>query len=59
MSATGWQAAYTVRDFISGSLGKKTGITADSFKRRTGIGQIETVVGHPGEFQRLAEAAGS
>lgn len=37
MSATGWEA-HTVRDFVSGSLGKRTGITADSSKRRTGIG---------------------
>jgi Protein of unknown function (DUF3489) len=38
VSATGWEPAHTVRDLVSGSLGKRTGITADSSKRRTGIG---------------------
>ncbi|MBZ5619276.1 MAG: DUF3489 domain-containing protein [Acidobacteriia bacterium] len=35
MSATGWQA-HSVRGFISGSLGKKMGLTVDSFKREDG-----------------------
>ena len=32
MDATGWQA-HSVRGFISGSLGKKMGLTVESFKR--------------------------
>ena len=35
MSATGWQA-HSVRGFISGSLGKKMGLTVESFKRPDG-----------------------
>ena len=36
MSATGWQA-HSVRGFISGSLGKKMGLTVESFKRPDGV----------------------
>ena len=36
MSATGWQA-HSVRGFISGSLGKKMGLTVESFKRSDGV----------------------
>src|SRR5450759_1364270 len=35
MSATGWQA-HSVRGFISGGLGKKMGLTVESFKRTDG-----------------------
>ena len=35
MSATAWQA-HSVRGFISGSLGKKMGLTVESFKRADG-----------------------
>lgn len=35
MSATAWQR-HSVRGFISGSLGKKMGLTVESFKRRDG-----------------------
>ena len=35
MSATSWQA-HSVRGFISGSLGKKMGLTVESFKRQDG-----------------------
>jgi hypothetical protein len=35
MTATGWQA-HTVRGFISGGLGKKMGLTVESFKRTDG-----------------------
>jgi Protein of unknown function (DUF3489) len=35
MEATGWQA-HSVRGFISGSLGKKMGLTVESFKRPDG-----------------------
>ena len=35
MAATGWQA-HSVRGFISGSLGKKMGITVESFKQENG-----------------------
>jgi len=35
MSATGWQA-HSVRGFISGALGKKMGLTVDSFKTPEG-----------------------
>ena len=35
ISATGWQA-HSVRGFISGSLGKKMGLTVESFKRPDG-----------------------
>lgn len=35
MSATAWQA-HSVRGFISGSLGKKMGLTVESFKRTDG-----------------------
>ena len=35
MSATAWQA-HSVRGFISGSLGKKMGLTVESFKRPDG-----------------------
>lgn len=35
MSATSWQA-HSVRGFISGSLGKKMGLTVESFKRSDG-----------------------
>ncbi len=36
MSATSWQA-HSVRGFISGSLGKKMGLTVESFKRPDGV----------------------
>src|SRR5271157_1116774 len=36
MSATEWQA-HSVRGFISGSLGKKMGLTVESFKRPDGV----------------------
>jgi len=36
MSATAWQA-HSVRGFISGSLGKKMGLTIESFKRPDGV----------------------
>ena len=36
MSATAWQA-HSVRGFISGSLGKKMGLTVESFKRPDGV----------------------
>ena len=36
MDATGWQA-HSVRGFISGSLGKKMGLTVESFKRPDGV----------------------
>ena len=35
MAATGWQA-HSVRGFICGSLGKKMGLTVESFKRPDG-----------------------
>ena len=35
MSATGWQA-HSVRGFISGTLGKKMGLTVDSTKNEAG-----------------------
>ena len=35
MEATAWQA-HSVRGFISGSLGKKMGLTVESFKRQDG-----------------------
>ena len=35
MEATGWQA-HSVRGFISGGLGKKMGLTVESFKRPDG-----------------------
>jgi len=35
MTATGWQA-HSVRGFISGGLGKKMGLTVESFKRTDG-----------------------
>ena len=35
MDATEWQA-HSVRGFISGSLGKKMGLTVESFKRTDG-----------------------
>ncbi len=36
MSATAWQC-HSVRGFISGSLGKKMGLTVESFKRPDGV----------------------
>jgi len=36
MSATAWQA-HSCRGFISGSLGKKMGLTVESFKRPDGV----------------------
>jgi hypothetical protein len=36
MDATEWQA-HSVRGFISGSLGKKMGLTVESFKRPDGV----------------------
>jgi hypothetical protein len=36
MAATSWQA-HSVRGFISGSLGKKMGLTVESFKRPDGV----------------------
>ena len=36
MGATEWQA-HSVRGFISGSLGKKMGLTVESFKRPDGV----------------------
>ncbi len=35
MDATGWQA-HSVRGFISGTLGKKMGLTVESTKRENG-----------------------
>src|SRR5690606_31110304 len=35
MSVTGWMA-HSVRGFVSGSLGKKRGLTVESFKRQDG-----------------------
>jgi hypothetical protein len=41
MSATDWQA-HSVRGFISGSLGKKMGLTVESFKRADGARAYRT-----------------
>ena len=41
MSATDWQA-HSVRGFISGSLGKKMGLTVESFKRPDGARAYRT-----------------
>jgi hypothetical protein len=35
MKATGWQA-HSVRGFLSGTIGKKMGITVESFQSGTG-----------------------
>jgi hypothetical protein len=43
MSATDWQA-HSVRGFISGSLGKKMGLTVESFKRADGARAYRTAV---------------
>jgi hypothetical protein len=41
MSATDWKA-HSVRGFISGSLGKKMGLTVESFKRQDGARAYRT-----------------
>ena len=41
MDATEWQS-HSVRGFISGSLGKKMGITVESFKRPDGTRAYRT-----------------